>query len=376
MKNYFIHPNFGKIIIIYNYKNDTKEFYIEENDILFEPSQSELKEIENLFKKPNDEIWYSELLKNSIENNPKIDFKEYILTILEALESIIPEKYRENLYRNIKKLEIDFHSKSDTNSLYEGEYNIKNNKIKIYESFIQETWNKIPQDEKSEETYNCMFLCSVVHELLHMTSSKYDPENETLSCGFDNKPYKKESDKNRGLTEGFTELIAFQMSGNPYERLSAYMVQALLANQLRTIIGNEVMIESYFGNLGIKQMEDELQEIVPNKELSYNLFRDIDNSYWLNNSDLANCSTSLAQTTLITYFFAKISKEINESSTTVEEINNQIKQFEAMLITEEKLKMNGKDPKLYLGIKESVEYFYNQKETYLSILKQEAQVNI
>lgn len=330
-----------------------------------------------MFKKTNDEIWYSELLKNSIENNPKIDFKEYILSILEALETLIPENYKENLYRNIKTLEIDFHSKFDSShSLYEGLYNIIKNKIKINDSLIQDTWNKIPKEAKTEETLKSMYLCSVIHELLHMASSEYNPEKDIQNCGFDSKPYKKESDKNQGLTEGFTEIIAFQMSGNPYETRSAYMIQALLANQLRTIIGNEVMIESYFGNLGIKHMEDELQKIIPNKELSYNLFRNIDNSYWLNNSNLESFFTSMAQTTLISYFFEKVSKEITESSKPFEEINNQIKQFEAMLITEEKLKMNGKDPKLYLGLKESIGYFYSQKEIFLSILKQEAQVNI
>ena len=41
-----------------------------------------------------------------------------------------------------------------------------------------------------------------------MSSGKYDHYTKVSCCGFDKYPAEDERDKNRGLTEGFTEIIS------------------------------------------------------------------------------------------------------------------------------------------------------------------------
>lgn len=371
---YYLILDIGKIFI--KRSDNKKEYYKEVDNKIINLKDKELEYINKIFDIKKFNEYYNEFdLKTLIENNHNIENKEYINNFFMFLDRIIPENCKENFYRNIKTVKIklnfdtDF-SKIDDNTINKKEYtttagyNTKKNSLTI----LPETLKMIFEIAKDTKDPNDFFWkqvnVDILHELAHMASTKYDEETDKSLCGFDSYPYRFESDKNRGLTEGMTEVIAMTGVPGTVEISSGYYIEALFINQLIQIVGSEVMLSSYFTNKGTKEIENSLNNILDEPVLSNTLFRKIEDNFYLRD---VNCKQTLLaniQLILIDYFEKKLIQDIKNNKS-IEIIETSINFFEQMLITPEKLKLMNKIPENYIGLNDSIKKFSELKNNIL-----------
>ena len=224
--------------------------------------------------------------------------------------------------------------------------------------------------ENREEIIDQELTHILVHELFHMASSYYDPETDTYISGFDTFPSKSKSDENLGLTEALTEALAFLATPKISQFTSGYYLEGVFLTQLSLIIDFNTILTSYFKNEGITKIEAELNSIIPDKNMSYYLFRQIENNFLFRNYDIKTELVNSIQGTLIKYFFAKLEKEMTNQTKSEEELINMIDLYESKLITEDILKSNGRNIENYLNVNESLEEFQKQKENFISKMNQ------
>ena len=375
-QDYFIIDG-KKIIIIMNRLTDTQEYYKEENGVLVKLTKEEDKLVKSLFKRKNPHILNSEKLTSILRSNNNIGNNEVVVTILEWIENIIPENARENFYRNVSTLRIEIgteelESSKKKNGKFKatGEYDIRANIIRIPTSTIEDMYRYYEGLENKEEIIDQDLTHLLVHELFHMASSHYDPETDIRISGFDTFPAKSKSDENLGLTEGLTEALTFLATPKISQFTSGYYLEGVFLTQLSLIIDFNTILSSYFKNEGITKIEAELNSIIPDKNMSYYLFRQIENNFLFRNYDIKTELVNTIQTTLIKYFFAKLEKEMTNQTKTKEELINMIDLYESKLITEDIIKSNGRNIESYLNVNESLEEFQKQKESFISRIKE------
>lgn len=281
---YFVY-NREKYIV--EYKDKTINIYKYNNEKIEVLSDEEIQKIKLLLNSKYNYIYDSIMLNNLVNENSEIEEKEYIINFLNWLESIIPENCRENFYRNITTLkttlniDIDI-SKCNVNTngySTSAGYNTSNNRLSMNEKSLSELWKISQSNQNPQDFYWRHYSQTLLHELAHMASSRYNSETEISLCEFDKFPAENENDKNRGLTEGFTEIISMAGVPGTIEISSGYYIEALLINQLIQLIGKEVFLKSYFSNLGTKNIQEKLNEIINNPKMSSNLFRSIELNY-------------------------------------------------------------------------------------------------
>ena len=376
--NYFVY-NRKKYIVEYKDKNINVYKYNDGKiEILLEEEKQIIKQIlNNKYSYEYDSI----MLTSLVNANPEIENKEYIINYLNWLENIIPEEYRDNFYRNIKTLKttlnlnIDLSKPKPSSNDYSKSagYNTSSNSLTMNEHSLYQLWKIAQSNANPQDFYWRHYAQTLLHELAHMSSSKYDPETKISLCGFDKFPSENEDDNNRGLTEGFTEIISMAGVPGTIEISSGYYIEASLINQLIQIIGNEVFIKSYFCNLGTMPMQEKLNEIINNPNLSHNLFRSIELNYNIRDINETQNILGNIQSTLLDYLDKKLESLLADNK--VDEINNILTNYELMLISSEKLKIMKKNSQLFVGIDESIQKFNEIKNKYLSYLNDETKVS-
>lgn len=363
------------IYYIVKYKDKKSEIYKKMNDMIVQLSNEEKTILESNLNKDYNYIYDNEVIYNLIQQNKNIEEKEYIGNFLNWLVQLIPVQYREKFYKNIKTLNTTLNIDIDlSNSLTEitngysacGGYNTRDNTLVIpLESLI--SLKKISQKSNNpDEFYWRSYSQTLLHELAHMASSKYDIINGKSLCGFDTFPPNDEEDKNRGLTEGFTEIISMAGVPNTVEIASGYYVEALLINQLIQIIGNPVFLESYFGNLGIKPLKEQLNMLINDENKSYELFRKIELNYQIRHFDEKQNVLGNIQFILLDYYEKKLDDLLQQGK--FDDIKNSIQIYEQMLVTPNKFVIMRKNPDNYVGLDESLTRFENIKQKYLNVL--------
>lgn len=129
-----------------------------------------------------------------------------------------------------------------------------------------------------------------------------------------------------------------------------------------------MFLKSNFSNLGTKQLEKKLNEIVNNPDLSYSVFRNIElnfNIRYINNEQ--NILGNL-HSTLLDYLEKKIEILLFEQKQ--EEINKILDFYQMMLVTPDKLTIMKKNPEHYIGIRESIIKFNTIKEKYYNYVSE------
>lgn len=368
MNDYFIVLDFGKVFI--DYENGERYFYKETVDGFINLSQEEMKIICDIFNESKYDEYFSERIDNILANNNDIDNKSFVVNFLNFLEAIIPENCRSNFYRNLEilkvKLNLDTDFKNTVNTsgplLKAGNYNVKNNMLHIEQSYLKRLWDIAQKNSDPEEFFWKEVCLDILHELSHMASSRYDSANGISYCGFDRYPYVKQSDSNRGLTEGMTEVIAMTGVPNTIEIASNYYIEASFVNQLMQIVGRELMLESYFVNKGTVEMEKELDKYKNEVLNSYRLFRMIENNFYLNGFDGKQGLLAGIQSDLIEYYENKMLYGIRNGLISSNEVNESLFIYENMLITPQKLKIMMKNSDNYIGLDDSIRKFYVTKD--------------
>ncbi len=369
MNNEFFTFN-GKQYAIF-FDNLVVKILKKENDKFLLLSDQELKEINNVLNSKSGYQYDSEKLLEIINSNGNLKNNNYLCNFLQWLENLIPVDSKENFYNNLRtlktnlNLDIDFSKPIDQSNLGYQEaagYDTKENELTMNKGSILETWRIANLTQNPTDFFWKSYSQSLLHELAHMSSSKYDSETGVALCGFDKFPPSNEDDKNRGLTEGFTEIISMAGVPGTVEMASGYYIEACLVNQLIQIIGLEAFLKSYFSNLGTVLLEKELCKIINDPTQSFQLFRSIEINFQI--KDLKGKQNILGniQSVLLDYLKKKCEMLLEKGG--IDDATSMLAIYEQMMVTPEKLKMMNKNPDDYDGIIESISKFKNLKEQF------------
>ena len=369
MDNKFFTFN-GKQYVVF-FDNSTVKILRKENDKFLLLTDEEKNKIDSILNNESGYQYNSDKLIEIINSNNDLSNKEYLANFLQWLENAIPIDCRENFYNNLKTLKADlnldmdfFELNTESKPGYQemAGYNTKENNLKMNKNSLLEIWKIANSTQNPKDFFWRSYSQSLLHELAHMASSQYNLETGVSLCGFDKFPPEKESDKNRGLTEGFTEVISMAGVPGTIEIASGYYVEACLINQLIQIIGIDAFSKSYFSNLGTELLEKELGKIINNSNLSFQLFRSIEINFQIRNLKGKQGILGSIQIALLDYLKAKC--EMLSEMGNWEEIANILTIYEQMMITPEKLKIMNKNSDDYEGIEESISKFKNIQEQF------------
>ena len=183
-------------------------------------------------------------ISNNI-NNKRINkvYLENIRSFIERMKYVLPEECLKNMYANIKDVSIKQASKHASCSYY----NCIDNKIRI----INES-------------------NSLWHELLHLSSGRYDKTTLTEYNGYRITKYSKfhlgiDLDIGMGLNEGYTQLLTERYFSDR-KILPDYTLEKYVAETLENVVGREKMEKLYF-NADLLGLIRELQKYISNREV-------------------------------------------------------------------------------------------------------------
>lgn len=368
--NTFFYLNGIKYIVKYIDKKII--YYKEVNNSIIEISKEEQESINKILSKEDKFVYNSEFLNDLISENKDINNNQIIKELLEWLEKLIPIDCRENLYRNIPTLEVDLHldyyvngDKEEISKGFTGAagYNTYYNKINIPTNKLGELKSVSEYSKNPSNFYWINYWETFLHELTHMSSTRFDYDNNISYCGFDTCPENDVEDINNGLTEGFTEMIALAGVQTNTDLASGYYVEACIINQLILLIGNEVFFESYFGNKGINNIKQKLHELINDEDKSFELFRNIELNYHIEHLNEPQNVYSNIIHSLLDYLERKIDTLFGNNE--FDQISNLLINFEAFLLTPEKITFRKENVDNYVGLEEVLERFNSLKANYL-----------
>ena len=316
-------------------------------------NNEEIKEVEKYLNKNNSSIYYSESQDFNTKNND-IDSKmdNYLLMFFDYLGKNVPKNCLSNFYTNFQTLKINLNLQVlDEAITIEGQddfmasYDVKHNAIFVNPNFIRQYRLMAQSKSNPDEFFWSNISHDLIHELFHMASSKYFGEGRGFVCGFDKHPATNSYEKNRGLTEGFTEFLASACVPNTKEIPSDYFIEEMLVNQLILIVGKSVMIESYFNNLGIKEIAKKLSEFDHDFDEALFLFELIEINFNLDKDFPCNVLAGI-EMKLLNYFKAKIEKDIL-NNISKEDILKSIKEYKSYLVTRDILEVRKENAPKY-----------------------------
>ncbi len=361
-----------KYIIIYD--NNQLKIKKMENNALYELTETEQEKINQLVSHKTGYIYYSEKVINIVNNNPNLFLnnnqhaKEQLINLLNWLEDNIPMEHRQTFYGNLSTLTLmhnfnlissDYFETHDSNfsqskdlDISIGGYNSKNNSIEIRPQGLWHLWKIAQTTDNPNEYYFRQYMQTLLHEFIHMSSTKFDRENNIALSGFDRYPSQDISEQNVGLNEGYTELVAMAGVPGTEDIVSPYLIECSLISQLIQIIGIDALQESYFGNKGTKLLENELCRLINDKEKAFELFRNIEVNYQLGNASEKQNILGNIQLTMLDYLEKKL--EILSVQGKDDEINKIIYIFENMIVTPRTLQAMGRDANNYEGVTDSI----------------------
>ena len=344
-ENYFLINGIMYIVRYVDFKIDVYKLINRER---VELTEEEKETIQKIIKRNSSYIYNSIRLGQVLESNTGINSNEIASTLLEWLESVIPLGERENFYRNIGTLVIEEVEEIEKENVA-GQYDAKENKIRML------------HPSKYETEYD--YAETLLHELTHMASSKYDFDTRKTISGLDETvmDFRK---RNRGLTEGITEVIAYNGVRNANEVRSGSCIEALIAHQLSNIIDPSIIINSYFTNRGTEDMQEELMKIGYDDEKAFELFRSIEANYHFARESEKENALGNIQSSLLDYFETRLKTGIENDTISPEQIPRLFTTYERSIITPSKMEKMGYNPEIFDGLQESVNKYLDIKARY------------
>ena len=359
---YFEIPNFNNRIYIF--KENSKLVYKKLVDNKYiSLNEEEIKNLEKYLIRNNSSIYYSENKDIPADNNDiaaKMD--NYLYIFFEYLGTQVPKNCHSNFYTNFQTLKINLNLKvleesittEEKNDFFAG-YDVEHNAIFGDPDTIRQYRLMAQNTSNPDEFLWSNISHDLIHELFHMASSKYFGEGQGFVCGFDKYPATQSYEKNRGLTEGFTEFLAGACVPNPKETPCNYFVEEMLVNQLILIVGKSVMIESYFNNLGIKEIAKKLCEFDPDFDEALFLFELIEINFNLDKYSPSNILAEI-EMKLLNYFKIKIEQDIS-NNVKKEDILKSIEEYKSFLVTRDILDIHQENTLKYNEIETVIDNF-------------------
>ena len=356
---YFIINN---IKYIFDYNKYKFEIYKLVNSEKYSLTDEERKYFNDILKEGNNYIFNTEVLDDVVASNNSITSSSEILELIKLLEKVIPEKYRTNLYNNLKTLivlEVEQEELDGKN--VPANYDALTNTIKINYSH-----ESIKDNEKKKRAV-------IFHELVHMASSHYDKENNIVYSGFHKIDLNNETNNfGLGLTEGFTEYLATSTIYNePGVIQGIYIVEQMLVNQLSCIVGDEVLFDAFFNNKGISYLKENLSHIFDDRGKLLNTFLNIESYHYLDSKCTSTDSVTIAQFELISFFEEKCKRALADAYTHPE-VNNKmhelLNKYNMFVVDTQFLTSAGLNSNKYEYIDESAKMFDSIKGRFEMIL--------
>lgn len=282
------------------------------------------------------------MIENIIDNNATLkSHKKMLIPLIYNIVNTMPKGSLENFLKNLS--EVKFYFKDEF-------------KIETSENFVVSTYNPIdkeiyiPYNELqklkifSQETktpdkfYTDQINSILTHEFLHLASTR---EREgIIYCGLSNL-----SDQNlmyKGITEAITEYLALFYFPDVPLNYSNYKIEVLIIAQLIELIGKEVVLDSYFNNLGVNLIIEELNNLFSESKNSYKLINLIENIFYKRNTYYIQFDLGQLQKLLIKLLEIKLKTISNK-----EEL---VSNFSKNVITSKKLYSLGQNPKRFIGL--------------------------
>lgn len=292
------------------------------------------------------------MIDNILKENKDLKLNNNMITYLKVLESIIPEEYRTNFYNNLKTLKV-FYNNNLKNELTgaTGKYIEKTNTIILETEYITNQFkNKDIENIELLKTIEQCFL----HEFVHMASSSYDKETDTLISGYEQKHYPTA----KALTEGMAEFLSLAIVKPKYGINTGYNIETNIINQLYQVLGND-LIKSFFSGSRTTLLENDLKRLNNNEESIKTLLQEIENISTLKDSKYDSDSLSIVQDLLLDFLDKKL-----ESLENKEEIEKYLYNYSNILITSESIKTITNDYKKYIDLDKNEQKFEDIKNKY------------
>lgn len=383
IKNIYFIINGIKFVVIYY--NGNRQILKEVNNQLVQLSDEDKIIINNLFKYDDVHICKSERLITILNENSTIKNKESLYELFNLIESKIPESCREIFYRNLETLQINYNLDAISNGALDREYNSSyeagsydpiTNTITISEEYVRNLWQTAQSHNDPQSFFNSEYVQTLAHEITHVASTSYNAETGVISTGFDVLDGNK--NRNRGLTEGMTEVISMSTIPGTQEMRSGYYLEGCIANQLIQIIGSDAITDSYFSAQGIDSIKHRLQEYGLSEVEANNLFDQIEINYLLHEkyNDVPNYVLGSVQSTLLDCFEMRCRQIMNNPNFDREQIENMFNIYGYMLVTPYVLEQNGKNPNNYEGLLDNLERFRYLREQYITELDNQRSADI
>lgn len=199
-----------------------------------------IKQIKNIYilknNNPTQIIEKDNNLVNELNITKYLKFKKYN-DIIEKFNYIFTEEFahdnKANFIRNIKQLKIKPLKNKEANDSVKGLYDIKKNKIKICLENPNNSEKKIDLEER------------LMHELLHMSSTKEDERFNGLSYAKKVENRKGYNIIGDGINEGYTEYLN-QKYFSRNVNIKYYYLEKVLVAGIENLIGKEKMERLYF----------------------------------------------------------------------------------------------------------------------------------
>lgn len=314
----------------------------------------------------NSDSYFVNELKDIVTTNESLNKNSYYFYyFLSMLKEVIPEQYREKFYEKLKTVKIHFNIDEKTKEMKGSAisfYDHVNNEIILNYKYNQKLKEKSKNKNESDRYFWFNINIALMRELVYMTSVNYDKENNIVLSGFDDYTSERLLNFNKGLTKGMTENIVYGLALDSFEFVDCYSIEDNLVSQLEFIVGSQVMTNSYFGNLGTKEIEKKLDSI--DKEKVYDssvLLKNMELNYELRNSNGEQSILGKIQYQLVEYFKMKIMNYIN-NGIDKEIIFNLVYMYKLSLITDFSLIKLKKKPSNYPNINESLDLFSELEE--------------
>jgi len=332
------------------------------------PSKKEKVIVREKITRYEKDIFQSDKLNEIAKENNLLKSFNILEEVLDSVETHIPQNCRDTYYKRLKnlKLRIIATEQFDKNSrvIVPASYSPEENTMYLSTKTLCYFKDKFKEKYKGEDIntiFNSYLKRVIIHELFHLASSNIKDEDNSLYSGFvnfDNEKYLV------SLNEATTELLSEQvLRDRIFHQYAGYSLQMIILSELSSIVGSEVIKESYFKNDQCNLIKDKLLKIIDNKEKVNELINTFGYDNYLN--DIYDGLDTITQTQSLLLDF--LEKKVNLLNTyyKFEEADNLIKFFDYNMSYLKKHNLYGKDfdtnEYKLMNIKKLNEIYYNSK---------------
>lgn len=240
-------------------------------------SKEEKAKVKAKLERNNKGLFKSERLNQIAEKNPILKSIDIFEEILDDVEKTIPAEYRENFYNNLETLQVTL-IKPDVSPLEEEDakkhtstpalYNSYDNRMALLLKPIlirKQAIDQLVNEGKLKTPFHEHLKRVIIHELFHLSSSRYNLSNHTMYSGVSSLNDGKKQ-KFNSFNEAITEMLSRRTLPNEEIDINcAYNPLVSIIEQFVDLIGLDAVLKSYYTNDELESIRNELLKIINDK---------------------------------------------------------------------------------------------------------------